>query len=137
MSAPVLSRIFLTDPSVHQLGCSLHDRESTRIPIHQACTKVIHMEFRANIGVGFCRRVALCILRAHIQRSESQMEWHVTMLKAVCQCSSRYVSDSIVRVPVCVRAQLRQTRCSDGSFWAQILTLFSTSSRVQVFCTRQ
>ena len=48
-----------TDPSVRQLGCSLHDRESTRIPIHQACTKVTHMECRANIGVGFCRRVAL------------------------------------------------------------------------------
>ena len=46
------------------------------------------------------------------------------MLKAVCQSSSRFVSDSIVRVPVCIRVLLRQTRCPDDLFLAQILTLF-------------
>ena len=45
-------------PLIH-LFVSLAARESKRIPIHQTCTKVIHMEFRANIGMGFCRRVAL------------------------------------------------------------------------------
>ena len=35
------------------------------------------------------------------------MEWQVKLLKAVCQCSSRYVSGSIVRVPESVRV-LRQ-----------------------------
>ena len=38
---------------------ALRDRESKRIPIHQTCTKVIHLEFQANIGMEFCRRVAL------------------------------------------------------------------------------
>ena len=50
------------------------------------------------------------------------------LLNAVCQCSSRFVSDSIVRVPVCVRALLRQTRCSDH-FLAQIFTPFVSLSR--------
>ena len=60
-----------------------------------------------------------------MQRNELQMEWQVKLLKAVCQCSSQFVSGSIVRVPVCVRALRRQTRCSDDLFFffAQIVTL--------------
>ena len=96
------------------------------------------MEFPANTGMASCRRVALGILTAQIQRNELQMEWQVTLLKAVCQCSSRSVSDSTVPVsPECVRALLRQIRCSDDSFLAQILTSFSTFSRVQLFRARQ
>ena len=64
------------------------------------------MEFRASIGMAFCRRD---------------------------QCSPRFVSGSIVRVPRCVRALLRQIRCSDDLFLAQILTLFSRFVRVQLF----
>ena len=75
------------------------------------------MEFQANIGMGFCRRVAL---REQIQRHELQMEWKVKLLKVVRQCSSQLVSRSIVRVPVCVRALLRQTRCSDDLFWRKL-----------------
>ena len=52
------------------------------------------------------------------------------MLKAVCQCSSRFVSDSIVRVPVCVRVLLRQTRCSGGLFFgANLYTVLDFLSR--------
>ena len=65
------------------------------------------------------------------------MEWQVKLMKAVCQCSSRFVSGSIVRVPECVRVLLRQTRCSDDLFLAQISTLFSRFVRVQLFYTRQ
>ena len=46
------------------------------------------------------------------------MEWQVKLLKAVCQCSSQFVFRSIVRVPECVSALLRQTRCSDDFFGA-------------------
>ena len=55
-----------------------------------------------------------------IQRNESQMERQVKLLKAVCQCSARFVSGSIVWVPECVRALLRQTRCSDDLLLARI-----------------
>ena len=48
-------------------------------------------------------------IRAETQRNESQMEWQVKLLKAVCQCLSRFVSGSIVRVPECVRARSRAT----------------------------
>ena len=65
------------------------------------------------------------------------MEWQVKLLKAVCQCSSQFVSGSIVRVPEYVRALLRQTRCSDDLFLARISTLFPRFVRVQLFCTRQ
>ena len=45
------------------------------------------------------------------------MEWQVNLVKAVCQCSSRFVSGTIVRVPECVHALLRQNRhCSRVSF---------------------
>ena len=46
-------------------------------------------------------------------------------------------TNRIVRVPECVRALLRQTRCSDDLFLAQIVILFSRFVRVQLFCTRQ
>ena len=59
------------------------------------------------------------------------------MAEVVRQCSSQFVSESIVRVPVWVRALLRQTRCSDDLFLAQIVTLFSRFVRVQLFYTRQ
>ena len=75
--------------------------------------------------------------REQIQRNELQMEWQVKLLKVVRQCSSQIVSGSIVRVPVCVRALLRQTSCSDGLFLAQIVTLFSRFVRLQLFYTRQ
>ena len=65
------------------------------------------------------------------------MEWQVKLLKVVRQCSSQFVSGDIVQVPVCVHALLRQTRCSDDLFMAQIVTLFSSFVRVQLFCTRQ
>ena len=52
-----------------------------------------------------------------IQRNDLQMERQVKLLKVVRQCSSQFVSGSIVRVPVCVRALLRQTRCSDDLFF--------------------
>ena len=65
------------------------------------------------------------------------MEWQVKLLKVVRKCSSQFVSGSIVRVPVCVRALLRQTRCSDDLFLAQIVVLFSRFVRVQLFYTRQ
>ena len=71
------------------------------------------------------------------QRNGSQMEWQVKLLKAVCKCSSRFVSGSIVRVPECVRALLRQTQCSDDLVLARISTLFSRFVRVQLFCTRE
>ena len=45
------------------------------------CTKVIHMEFQTNIGMGFSRRVALCILKEQIQRNQLQMEWQVKLPK--------------------------------------------------------
>ena len=61
------------------------------------------------------------------------MEWQVKLLKVVRQCSSHFVSGSIVRVPVCVRALLRQTRRSDDLFLAQLVTLFSRFVRVQLF----
>ena len=48
------------------------------------------------------------------------------LLKAVCQCSFRFVSDGIVRVLGCDRALLRQNHCSDDSFLAQIVTMFSS-----------
>ena len=64
------------------------------------------------------------------------MEWQVKLLKVVRQCSFQFVSGSIVRVPVSVRALLRQTRCSDDLFLAQIVTLFSRFVRVQLFYTR-
>ena len=54
------------------------------------------------------------------------------LLKAVRQCSSRFVSGQIVRVPECVRVLLRQTRCSDDLFLAEIVTLFSRFVRVQL-----
>ena len=57
--------------------------------------------------------------------------------EAVCQCSSQFVSGCIVRVPECVRARLRQTRCSDDLFLAQILILFLRFVRVQLFCIHQ
>ena len=66
-----------------------------------------------------------------------QMEWQVKLLKVARQCSSQFVSGSIVRVPVCVRVLFRQTRCSDDLFLAQIETLFSRFVRVQLFYTRQ
>ena len=44
------------------------------------------------------------------------MEWQVKLLKAVCQCPSRFVFGSIVRVLECVRALLRQNHCSDELF---------------------
>ena len=65
------------------------------------------------------------------------MEWQVKLLKVVRQCSSQFVSGSIVRVPVCVRALLRQTRSADDLFLAQIVTLFSRFVRVQLSYTRQ
>ena len=65
------------------------------------------------------------------------MEWQVKLLKVVRQCSSKFVSGSIVRVPICVRAELRQTRCSDDFVLAQIVTPFSRFVRVQLFYTRQ
>ena len=52
------------------------------------------------------------------------------LLKAVCQCSSRFVSGSIVRVPACVRVLLRQTCCSDDLFWHKS----SYCSRVSFAC---
>ena len=58
------------------------------------------------------------------------MEWQVKLLKTVYQCSSRFVSGSNVRVPECVRALLRQTRCSDDWFLARI----STQSRASFAC---
>ena len=58
------------------------------------------------------------------------MEWQVKLQKVVRQCSSQFVSGSTVRVPVCVRALLRQTRCSDDFFLALIVTLFSRFVRV-------
>ena len=48
------------DPSVRQLGCShfmVRDRRECRFTKH--AQKVTHTEFRANIGMAFCRRVAL------------------------------------------------------------------------------
>ena len=65
------------------------------------------------------------------------MEWQVKLLKVVRQCSSQFVSGSIVRVPERVRALLRQTRCSDDLSLAQIVTLFLRFVRVQLFCTGQ
>ena len=47
------------------------------------------------------------------------MQWQVKLLKPACQCSSRFVSGNIVRVPKCVRALLRYTRCSDDFFGRQ------------------
>ena len=85
------------------------------------------MEFRANIGIGFCRE--------QIQRNESQMEWQVKLLKTVWQCSSRFVSCSIVRVPECVRVLLRQTRCSDDFFGANLNTVLAFRSRASFLHT--
>ena len=124
----ISSPLATTDPSVRQLGCShvvLGDQRGYRFTKH--AQKVIHTEFRTNVG----------ILRAQVQRNELQMQWHVKLLKPVCQCSSRFVSGNIVRVPDCVRALLRQTRCSDDFFLASVSTLFLRFIRVQLFCTRQ
>ena len=94
------------------------------------------VEFRANIGMGFCRRVSLRTLREQIQRDESH-GMQVKLLKVACQCSSQFVSGGIVRVPECVRVQFRQIRCSDDLFLVEIVTLFMRFARVQLFCTRQ
>ena len=102
----ISSPLATTDPSVRQLGCShtvLGDQRGYRFTKH--AQKVIHTEFRTNVG----------ILRAQVQRNELQMQWQVKLLKPVCQCSSRFVSGNIVRVPERVRALLRQT-CSCVSF---------------------
>ena len=51
-----------TDALIHlfvSLAARIRGRESKQILIHQTCAKVIHMEFQANIEMGFCRRVAL------------------------------------------------------------------------------
>ena len=78
-------------PLIHlfvSLAARTSCRGSTRIPFHQTCTEVKHTVFQASTGMAFCRRVALRILRAQIQRNGLQMK----LLKAVCQCSSRFVS---------------------------------------------
>ena len=74
---------------LHQSICwsawllAFRDRWSTRILIHQTCTKMIHMEFRTNVGKESNRWVGLWILREQIQRNESQMEWQMTLMKTV------------------------------------------------------
>ena len=59
------------------------------------------------------------------------MEWQVKLLKAALYASVRLD----LRVPVCVRVLLRETRCSDDLFLARISTVFSRFVRMQISCT--